>query len=76
MTHLLTENLVPLVQAGRHLPQRPHRSTLRRWAYQGIDGVRLETVKLGGRRYTSLESLQRCVTRLSGDTPDGTAGTA
>ena len=32
--------------------------TVRRWA-RGVGGLRLETAKLGGRRFTSLEAIQR-----------------
>lgn len=36
-----------------------HLSTLLRWASRGINGVRLETVVLGGRRQTSPEAFHR-----------------
>jgi hypothetical protein len=32
--------------------------TVRRWA-RGIQGMQLETAKLGGKRFTSLEAIQR-----------------
>jgi hypothetical protein len=65
MIDLQTETLVPLTQAGARLPHRPHGSTLRRWAYRGVAGVVLETVKLGGRRFTSAEALRRFADRLT-----------
>ena len=46
-------------------PTRPARSTARRWAKEGIDGVVLETVRLGGRRYTSHEAVARFFERLN-----------
>jgi hypothetical protein len=66
MATLLDENLVPLIEASRHVPRRPHPSTLRRWAYEGIDGVRLESCKIGGRRFTTVEALRRFMERLTG----------
>jgi len=39
--------------------QRPHPSTLHRWRLRGIKGVRLETVRCGGRRLCSVESVRR-----------------
>ena len=41
------------------------KSTLRRWAGLGLRGVRLETIKVGARRCTSREALQRFVRRLT-----------
>ena len=50
------EILVPLTEAVQLLPSRPHFSTLWRWYRRGVFGVRLETVVIGGRRYTSPSS--------------------
>jgi Protein of unknown function (DUF1580) len=55
----LTENLRSFGEASKALPGRPHVSTLHRWAGRGVRGRRLETVLIGGRRFTSLEALKR-----------------
>jgi len=34
-------------------------STVWRWAKRGVRGIRLETIMIGGIRYTSVEALQR-----------------
>ncbi|MGZ0172893.1 MAG: DUF1580 domain-containing protein [Planctomycetales bacterium] len=58
-----TEELLTLTQAARRYrppdarPLAP--STIWRWHKKGISGVRLETVCMGGTRYTSAEALQR-----------------
>ncbi len=39
--------------------QRPHPSTLHRWRLRGIKGVRLVTIRLGGKRLCSVESVLR-----------------
>jgi hypothetical protein len=52
---------VSLKQAADFLPGRPHISTIWRWAFKGIRGIKLKTVVAGGRRYTDLESLQSFV---------------
>jgi len=39
--------------------QRPHLSTLHRWRLRGIQGVRLETIRCGGKRLCSVESVRR-----------------
>jgi hypothetical protein len=38
---------------------RVHIATCHRWIKTGIAGVRLETLFVGGRRYTSVEALER-----------------
>ncbi|MEM6468257.1 MAG: DUF1580 domain-containing protein [Planctomycetota bacterium] len=56
---LLTEDLLSLAQATREIPTRPNVSTVWRWAKRGIRGVRLETVKVGGKQMTSVQALTR-----------------
>lgn len=57
------EHLVSLKDATKHLPKRngkrTHYSTLFRWATKGTRGRKLESVLIGGVRYTSLEALDR-----------------
>jgi len=54
------EKLLPLPAAVEQATgQRPHPSTLHRWRLRGISGVRLETVRCGGRRLCSVESVRR-----------------
>jgi len=59
MVDLSTEHLLSLPEAASRLPGRPHISTLHRWRQRGVRGVKLETLLLGGRRYTSREALKR-----------------
>ena len=72
-----TEELIPLIDAVGHMPvsvRPPHVSTCVRWALRGVGSprVRLETLKVGGRRYTSRAALARFIERLTG----GEAGQA
>lgn len=50
-----------------------HFSTVWRWALRGVKGVRLPTVQVGGRRYTTAEAFQwwsRQLTAIAnGDVP-------
>jgi hypothetical protein len=74
---LETETILPLHDAPRHAllrrgrrPGRPiHRSTIERWHTRGVGGVKLETVKLGGIRATTVEALRRFLDRVSGNLP-------
>ena len=63
MISIETERLISLTEATRHLPKRNgkpiHYSTLFRWAQRGVRGRKLETVLVGGTRFTSLEALGR-----------------
>ena len=56
------ETLVPLSEVGewyaKHTGYRPNRSTVHRWRTRGARGVKLETVLIGGKRFTSESKLQ------------------
>jgi Protein of unknown function (DUF1580) len=67
----LDQTLFPLNQTPHHYsgPKPvPHVSTFVRWALRGVgrDRVKLETVKVGGRRYTSRAALDRFIAQLTG----------
>lgn len=59
------EDLLTLAQATKAIPGRPSISTLYRWTQRGIEGVKLETIKLGGKRFTSKEAIRRFVERTT-----------
>jgi hypothetical protein len=65
MIDLATETLLSLTDVAKSLPGRPHVSTLHRWRMRGIRGIKLETTKLGGKRLTSREALQRFADRTT-----------
>jgi hypothetical protein len=44
-------------------------NTIRYYAYQGVGGVKLETVRIN-RRYTSKEAIQRFIDKRQGDMPE------
>ena len=60
-----------ITEAAKRLPNRPSVRTLFRWSKKGVNGIVLETVKLGHHRYTSDEALQRFFERIT----NSTAGT-
>ena len=61
MVELSSESLISLKDACAYLPGRPHISTMWRWIKRGIAGIRLETVKVGGKRFTSVEAIERFI---------------
>ena len=52
-----TESLLTLVQLSELV--RKHVTTVYRWTTTGCRGVTLETLQIGGTRFTSHEALQR-----------------
>jgi hypothetical protein len=69
MIDISTEELVSLSEVASMFPGRRGRkvavATCWRWATRGRKGVRLETISIGGRRYTSREALMRWIDRLN-----------
>lgn len=65
MIDIRLERLLTLAQAAKLIPGRQGKalavSTIHRWALDGVCGVQLETVLVGGRKMTSVEALQRFV---------------
>jgi len=64
---MITKNYLDKIEKLLSLPaaveeatgQRPHPSTLHRWRILGIKGVKLVTLRCGGRRLCSVESVRR-----------------
>lgn len=65
MINLTSESLLSFAEAAKRLPSRPNLSTLHRWRFAGVRGVKLETCLIGGKRYTSIEALERFSCRLT-----------
>jgi hypothetical protein len=68
---LTTETLIALGDAARLLPRkangkRIHIKTVARWCLYGVQGIKLESLKLGRERYTSKEACQRFAESLTG----------
>jgi len=62
----LNEDLIPISQVPGEFPSRPHIATVWRWVTRGVRGVKLATVHLGGRRFSSREAIQRFVEATTG----------
>lgn len=58
---LLDESLVSLTAACKSFPVKCSRAAIERWARKGARGTVLETVLVCGRRYTSMEAIDRFV---------------
>ncbi|QEF97735.1 hypothetical protein Mal15_17790 [Stieleria maiorica] len=58
---LLTEDLMPLAEAAELV--NVHTATVHRWRSRGLNGVKLETLRLGGKISTSRQALTRFIER-------------
>lgn len=69
MVSLILEQTLPLQALAKLVPgncgRSVHYETLRRWARQGVQGVKLESKKLGGKRVSSLEAVDRFMEQLT-----------
>jgi hypothetical protein len=64
-TQLSGEDLLSLTAAAKETPGRPTVRTVWRWASSGVSGVKLQTLKVGGRTFTSRQALQRFLAELN-----------
>ena len=61
---LLNEQRISIAEAGRRAGN-VKAETIWRWRTKGIAGVKLESFVIGGRRFTSVEALDRFITRVT-----------
>ena len=71
MTDISNESLLTIKQARDEFPNRVSIPTLWRWVLNGTRGVVLESVLIGGRRYTSKEACLRFIQASSNNQPAG-----
>ncbi|MCA9184407.1 MAG: DUF1580 domain-containing protein [Pirellulaceae bacterium] len=70
MIDAATENLITIAQARHEFPHEPSTATIWRWMLKGVRGTVLESIRVGGRRFTSKEACHRFIHGKSG-TPKG-----
>jgi hypothetical protein len=56
---------IPLAEAAKQIPGRPHVSTCHRWAVKGVNGVKLETKRVGNRRFTTQAAIDEFIEELN-----------
>jgi len=61
MIDTTTEELVSFRKAADLFPSGPHPATVWRWSQRGVRGVRLESILVGGKRFTSREAIERFI---------------
>ena len=65
-----SEDLVAWRHAAESIPGAPHISTLHRWRLRGVRGHRLESILVGGSRYTSRQAIARFIDACNAPAPD------
>lgn len=61
MIDIQNETPVQFSDAPKHVPGRPHIATIHRWRLRGVRGVKLESALVGGKRFTTLEAIERFI---------------
>ena len=56
---VLSESVIPLNDVVKYLPFQTSIATVQRWIRRGASGAVLETARMGSRRFTSKEAVQR-----------------
>ena len=74
MIDITQETVIPITEAAQHIPGRPSIPTLWRWVLKGTRGNKLESILVGGRRFTSVEAIQRYCEQEAGPTETGPRG--
>lgn len=67
MTDFDRDRCITFRQAAALLPGSPARSTMHRWTHHGVRGVKLATILVGGRRYTTRDAIDQFIAALSGE---------
>lgn len=71
-----TETLIRFQEAGRRIPGNPSVCALHRWRLSGVRGAKLETLLVGGTRFTSIEAIARFIAEQNRDESPAPAITA
>jgi hypothetical protein len=58
-------NYIPLKEAAKHFPGRPHLSTIIRWSDAGVHGVILKSIRVGRRIFTTKEAIDEFLAELN-----------
>ena len=55
------ESILSFKQAAEYVPRGVHYNTICQWADNGVKGVILDSIRIGRRRFTSKEAIQRFI---------------
>lgn len=72
---VLAEDVLTLAEARAEIARstgrrcRPDKATMHRWIHRGVDGIRLEAVRLGRQWFTSRQAITRFVEARTASRP-------
>jgi len=69
----MADDYISLQAAAPLFPTRPHKNTIVRWANRGLYGVKLKTVRYGGKRLTRPVWVDEFNVAMLGASPDSFA---
>lgn len=67
--NIANETIISMTEAARMIPGRPTTATVWRWTTRGVAGIKLESLKIGGRRLTSREAVERFMAACDASDP-------
>jgi hypothetical protein len=65
MNQMISQPVIPLRELSRIVPGSPSTTTIRRWATRGIHGVRLQSWRIGGRRFSTELAVMEFLEKLN-----------
>jgi len=63
----ISENLIHFPKASKFIPGNPSLCALHRWRLSGVRGAKLDTLLVGGKRFTSREAIARFIAQQNHD---------
>ena len=63
MIDIANETVIPIADAPSYIPGHPSLATVWRWVLNGTRAGKLDSILIGGRRFTSAEAVQRFANR-------------
>ncbi len=70
MIDITREKMRTISEAAKVFPGNPAICTIWRWGSKGINGIRLDTLKCGGKWFTSDEAIERFIERCTAAADD------
>lgn len=65
MSTATTHDYITIREAAKLFPGRPHYSTVWRWASQGVRGIKLGHIRIGGQRFTTPQAVEAFITAMN-----------
>lgn len=64
MSSSVNRDLLSIAEAAQRIPGRPSAASVYRWAQKGTKGLKLPTIRCGGRYFVDPDDLCRFIARM------------